>query len=104
MSRYSNIDYPEWWDESCDDYLEDALKLNLRSDIFKPHDTWMHSPDGRVEFVPNGWDHEHCHFPFCGERISPYEGDDHTGYVDEDGKIWFCNDCYERYILPALKG
>ncbi|MCQ3932305.1 MAG: hypothetical protein DPW16_17790 [Chloroflexi bacterium] len=99
-----NLDYPEWWDESDDELVEWAVSLNLRKALFQPKDAIMHYFDGRVVEVFDGWDHEHCHFHFCGQKISPYEGDEQAGYVDESGKIWFCNDCYERYILPALKG
>ena len=63
---------------------------------FKPHDSTRYHPDGRVEIVKGGWDHEHCQI--CKQTISTYENDDHYGYANQDDN-WLCDSCYHKYVL-----
>ena len=45
-------------------------------------------------YAPN-WEHEHCEF--CGQKISPYEGDQHSGYCTLDSYYWICEQCFEDF-------
>ena len=54
-------------------------------------------PEG-AKIVPEGWEHEHCRL--CWETISPFGGDERTGYTD--GSEWVCESCFEKYIASGF--
>ena len=62
---------------------------------FESHDTNTYYPDGRVEFVKDGWDHEHCQI--CFQNISTFEEGEHFGYVNQNDD-WLCESCYQKYV------
>lgn len=50
-----------------------------------------------IHRVDGGWDHEHC--SICWETIGPSEGEQHTGYKDQNDK-WVCESCYQSHVEP----
>ena len=40
-------------------------------------------------------DHEHCEL--CWAKMSEYPDDLHEAYTANQGKIWICPECYEKY-------
>jgi hypothetical protein len=63
---------------------------------FEPHDSEALFPDGRVEIVEDGWDHEHCQI--CFQNISTFEEDEHFGYANQNDD-WLCESCYQKYVV-----
>lgn len=95
LSQGEIVVFQSWW---TPDQLEVArsIKAPWQRTRFTPHDTVAYRPDGSVEFLPGGWNHEHC--KLCFERIDkekPY------GYTD-DGDRWLCEKCYEEHILSGF--
>jgi hypothetical protein len=78
--------------------------------------------DAKGEGEAAVWDHDHCRF--CNARFSAYEGTLHEGWASpatrsdesgnppyvppgymleapiDDGDLWVCGDCFERYRTP----
>jgi hypothetical protein len=90
-------DYP-----LLDGYWGDLVELVFNNSItwkqvkFEHHDSTAHYPDGKVEIIKGGWDHEHCQI--CSQTISTFEKDNNYGYVNQDDN-WLCESCYQRYVL-----
>ena len=83
-----------------------GIELNDTTDLPKftwewtrwtPSDSTTHLPDGRIEVVTGGWNHDHC--IECHATFSDYGDDLRFGYCN-DGYTWLCADCYEKYVAP----
>jgi hypothetical protein len=68
---------------------------------FEPKDSILYHPDGRVENVKGGWDHEHCRI--CFQNISLFEAENQFGYVNQKDD-WLCESCYQKYAANKSLG
>ena len=39
--------------------------------------------------------HKHC--ALCWTTLSPCDGDEHEGYVSENGQYWLCRSCFRKF-------
>lgn len=85
-----------------DGYWGNLVELVLNTSIiwkrvkFEPSDSIIHHPDGRVEIVKDGWEHEHCEI--CSQTISQYKMNKNSySYVSKKDN-WLCESCYEKYV------
>lgn len=48
-----------------------------------------------IHRVEGGWDHEHCQI--CWESISQFEGDQKSGYKNQNDE-WLCDRCFNSFV------
>jgi hypothetical protein len=83
-----------------DGYWGELVELVFNNSIiwkrvkFESKDSTVYHPDGRVEILKGGWNHEHC--KICFQNISMFEADDQFGYVNQKDD-WLCESCYQKY-------
>ncbi len=88
-----------YWGELATLVLDNSIVWN--SVKFEPKDSVVYHPDGRVENVKGGWDHEHCRI--CFQNISLFEADNQFGYVNQNDD-WLCESCYQKYVANKSLG
>jgi hypothetical protein len=88
-----------------DGYWGQCAFLALNPDLewqeaqFTPRDGFVHRPNGKTEFIPGGWDHDHC--SICWAKISETQN---KTYMRLDDKHCLCGDCYESYVKKRSIG
>lgn len=62
------------------------------------HKPYLHNKTLRYMVYPDTGirgDHDHCEV--CWTRFSIYEGDEHSGFYEEDRCRWICKECYNDF-------
>jgi hypothetical protein len=108
----SNLEFQDYFSVGdiyplLDGYWGDLAKLVFDDSLiwqkvkFEAQDSIVYHPDGTVETVQGGWDHEHCRI--CLQNISNFEAANHYGYVNQDAD-WLCESCYQKYVTNKSLG
>ena len=96
-----------------EDGIEYCLTLTWRQATWQPSDAARYKPGSLVqpyegedydpanaEVVEGGWDHDHCEL--CWWELDGRDDPVHnTGWVSETD-VWVCNECYQRFLRPAM--